>query len=169
MRAAFAIRDWAADEGVELRVGINAGEALVTVDARPEAGETMAAGDVVNTAARLQSAAPVNGILVGEQTYRATERAIEYRESRAGRGEGKGRAGRRPGRRVRRDARIGVDRVHGAALVGRAREVALLEDALARTLGGAIAAARHARRRSRDRQEPARPRAVRARSSAIPS
>ena len=36
---------------------------------------------------------------------------------------------------VQARARVGVDRVHGAALVGRAREVALLEDALARTLG----------------------------------
>ena len=32
----------------------------------------MVAGDVVNTAARLQAAAPVNGILVDETTYRAT-------------------------------------------------------------------------------------------------
>ena len=30
----------------------------------------MAAGDVVNTAARLQTAAPVNGVLVGERTFR---------------------------------------------------------------------------------------------------
>ena len=41
-------------------------------------GRGMAAGDVVNTASRLQSAAPVNGVLVGEQTYRATDRVIEY-------------------------------------------------------------------------------------------
>ena len=53
----------------------------------------MAAGDVLNTAARLQSAAPVNGILVGEQTYRATERVIEYARARAGGREGKGGAG----------------------------------------------------------------------------
>ena len=53
---------------------MNTGEALVNLAARPEAGEGMAAGDVVNTAARLQSAAPVNGILVGETTYRATRR-----------------------------------------------------------------------------------------------
>src|SRR4029077_10624665 len=81
VRAALGILEWAADEGIGMRVGINTGEALVTVDARPEAGEAMAAGDVVNTAARLQSAAPVNGILVGEQAYRATERAIEYRDA----------------------------------------------------------------------------------------
>ena len=36
------------------------------------------AGDVVNTAARLQSAAPVDGVLVGEVTYRAAEREIVF-------------------------------------------------------------------------------------------
>ena len=41
----------------------------------------MASGDVVNTASRLQSAAPVDGILVGETTHRATRHAIEYREA----------------------------------------------------------------------------------------
>src|SRR5436305_13993874 len=52
VRAALAIREWAEEEGVELRIGINTGEALVTTDAEP-----LAAGDVVNTAARLQAAA----------------------------------------------------------------------------------------------------------------
>src|SRR5665213_434485 len=51
VRAALAIRDWAEEEEIELRVGINSGEALVTLDARPDEGQTMAAGDVVNTAA----------------------------------------------------------------------------------------------------------------------
>src|SRR6478672_5708659 len=81
VRAALAIRDWARDqEDVQVRVAVNTGEALVTLDARPSGGEGMAAGDVLNTASRLQSAAPVNGVLVGEQTYRATERLIDYRE-----------------------------------------------------------------------------------------
>src|SRR5580704_1515591 len=80
VRAALAIRDWADEEGVELRVGVNTGEALVTLDARPAEGETMATGDVVNTAARLQSAADPGGILVGEQTAGATEKAIEFAE-----------------------------------------------------------------------------------------
>ena len=57
----------------------------------------MVAGDVVNTAARLQSAAPVNGILVGETTYRATDASIDYRERDAGRRQGQGRAGPRLG------------------------------------------------------------------------
>src|ERR1044071_2375268 len=78
VRAAIAIRDWAAEEQVDLRVGVNTGEALVTLDASPAEGEGTAAGDVVNTASRLQSNAPVGEILVGEQTYRATQKAIEY-------------------------------------------------------------------------------------------
>ena len=41
----------------------------------------MAAGDIVNTAARLQSAAPVAGILVDDATYRSTDRTIEYRKA----------------------------------------------------------------------------------------
>ena len=40
-----------------------------------------AIGDVVNTAARLQAAAPLNGILVGEQTYRATSEVFDYSEA----------------------------------------------------------------------------------------
>ena len=61
----------------------------MTLDARPEAGEGMVSGDVINTAARLQSAAPPGGILVGDQTYRATERAIEYAEHVAVEAKGK--------------------------------------------------------------------------------
>ena len=79
LRAALAIRDWATEEdGVEVRIAVNTGEALVSLDARPDSGEGFIAGDVVNTASRLQSAAPVNGILVGEQTQRATSHVIDY-------------------------------------------------------------------------------------------
>src|ERR671925_1981872 len=71
VRAAIAIRDWVqeAPEPLDLRIAVNTGEALVALGARPEEGEGMASGDVVNTAARLQAAAPEGGILVGEQTY----------------------------------------------------------------------------------------------------
>jgi predicted ATPase/class 3 adenylate cyclase len=73
----------AEDEWLELniRIGVHTGEALVMLGARPSEGEWSAAGDVLNTAARIQSAAPVNGILVGELTYEATRDAIEYREA----------------------------------------------------------------------------------------
>src|SRR5215216_6281398 len=56
VRAALAIRDWAREqEGLELRIAVHTGEALVTLGAQP--GEGLVAGDVVNTAARLQAAA----------------------------------------------------------------------------------------------------------------
>src|SRR5581483_9755762 len=133
VRAAFAIRDWAVDEAIEVRIGINTGEALVHVDALPGAGESMAAGDVINTGARLQSAAAVNSIVVGEQTRRATEQAIDYGQLEPV--EAKGKAQPVPAwEAVQARSRIAVERVHGAALVGRQREVALLEDALARVV-----------------------------------
>jgi class 3 adenylate cyclase len=131
VRAALAIRDWALEHEVELRVGINTGEALVTLGASPEAGEGMAAGDVVNTASRLQGAAPLGGILIGEQTAAATRRAIELGEETAV--EAKGKAlpvAAWPVLSAR--ARPHVERVHGAALVGRERELDLLSGSLAR-------------------------------------
>src|ERR671918_1620614 len=112
VRAALAIRDWVAEESeLHVRIGVNTGEALVSLGARPSEGEGMASGDVVNTAARLQSAAPVDGILVGEQTYRATERAIEYREHEPVQAKGKA----NPvavWEAVQARARFGVDLAH---------------------------------------------------------
>ena len=94
VRAALSIRDLLAEEGeLEVRIGITTGEALVALGARPEAGEGMASGDVINTAARLQTAAPTNGILVDATTFRSTERAVEYGERLDDRSEGQERAG----------------------------------------------------------------------------
>jgi hypothetical protein len=111
-----------------VRVAVNTGEALVRLGARPESGEGMATGDVVNTASRLQSAAPTNGILVGETTYRATEERIEYREhdrsTRRARRAGAGVGGRRGARALRRRPGAGDatplvgPRARGRALVG---------------------------------------------------
>jgi class 3 adenylate cyclase/tetratricopeptide (TPR) repeat protein len=138
VRAALAIREFALDEALELRVGITTGEALISLDARPDAGEGMASGDVVNTAARLQSAAPVNGVVVDETTYRATRGVIDYAEAPPIEAKGKSRpvdiwlatAAR---------SRFGVDVVHEARsrLVGRDRELAAVRDTFDR--------ARHAR------------------------
>ena len=69
----------------------------------------MAAGDVVNTAARLQAAAPVDGILVDETTYRATRDGDRVPRGRAGRGEGQGRRRSRSGRRSAARSRFGID------------------------------------------------------------
>jgi predicted ATPase len=61
-----------------VRIGVNTGDALVTVGARPELGEGMVAGDVVNMAARLQQNAPADGILAGLETYACTRDAVTY-------------------------------------------------------------------------------------------
>src|SRR5919106_1414417 len=128
VRAALAIRDWVTeDSGLQVRIGVNTGEALVALGARPAEGEGMASGDVVNTAARLQSAAPVDGILVGEQTYRATERAVEYREHEPVQAKGKIEPVR-VWEAVQARARFGVDLTPATAapLVGRDQELELL-------------------------------------------
>ena len=135
VRAALSIRDWIAEEGdLQVRIAVNTGEALVNLTARPDAGEGMAAGDVVNTAARLQSAAPVNGILVSETTFRATAQTIEFRDHDPIEAKGK----EQPvavWEVVDARARFGVDLAPETRtqLVGREREVDLLVDTLART------------------------------------
>src|SRR2546426_824865 len=133
IRACLAIRDWAVEEGdVQVRIAVTTGEVLIRLDARPEAGEGMASGDVVNTAARLQTAAPVNGILVDESTQRATRQAIDYREVEAVAAKGKTEPVRVWEAQEAR-SRFGVDVTQeGAPLVGRQRELDFLTGALAR-------------------------------------
>jgi class 3 adenylate cyclase/tetratricopeptide (TPR) repeat protein len=60
------------------RAAVNTGEAVVALGTRPESGEALALGDVVNTAARLQTSAPPGGLIVGEETHRSTRRTIRY-------------------------------------------------------------------------------------------
>jgi class 3 adenylate cyclase/tetratricopeptide (TPR) repeat protein len=133
VRAALSIRDWAREEGgLEVRIGITTGEALVFLNASPERGEGMASGDVVNTASRLQAGAPVNGVLVDETTHRATEQAIEY--ERADSVVAKGKADPVPvwealDARARFGAEVAVPQT---PLVGRERERELLAATLER-------------------------------------
>ena len=162
VRAALSIRDWIAEEGeLQVRIAVNTGEALVNLTARPDAGEGMAAGDVVNTAARLQSAAPVNGILVGETTYRATAETIEFREHDRDRGERQGAArcrlgGGRGTRTLRCRPRTGdADAARRTRARGRLARRHAREDTTA-----ALDGARNADRRPGHRQEPPRRRAV---------
>jgi class 3 adenylate cyclase/tetratricopeptide (TPR) repeat protein len=135
VRAALAIRDWVREEeeNLQLRIAVNTGEALIALGARPEAGEGMASGDVVNTTARLQSAAPVNGILVGETTWRATRDRIEYveREAVSAKGKTGAIAVWEP---VQARSRVGMDlEQHSLTpLVGREHELTLLFDAFDR-------------------------------------
>ena len=64
---------------LRVRIGVNTGEVLAARGAAP--GEPMVTGDVVNTAARLQSAAEPDEILVGERTRRAV-RGFRFGERR---------------------------------------------------------------------------------------
>ncbi len=66
------------NEGLEARVGVLTGHAAVTVGATDQG---MVAGDMVNTAARLQAAAPPSTVLVGEATMQAASGAIAFEEA----------------------------------------------------------------------------------------
>jgi class 3 adenylate cyclase len=59
-----------------IRVAVNTGEAVVTMGAGPQVGEAVA-GDVVNTASRMQSAAPPGGLVIGELTWTAVRDRFE--------------------------------------------------------------------------------------------
>jgi class 3 adenylate cyclase/tetratricopeptide (TPR) repeat protein len=133
VRAALAIRDWAREAGeVQVRVAVNTGEVLVNLDARSESGEGMATGDVVNTTARLQSAAPENGVLVGEATHRATRQVIDYRDAEAVKAKGKS-APVTVWEAVSPRSRVTSEAVSTATpLVGRDRELAVLRELLTR-------------------------------------
>jgi class 3 adenylate cyclase len=132
-----AIEDLNGAEGVELavRAGVATGEAVVSLDARPEMGEGIATGDVVNTAARLQQSAPVGAVVVGESTFRATRDVILYAELEAVTVKGKSeplaiwRAARPRGR-----FGVDVERRVDVPFVGRQHELTLLKDAYVRAL-----------------------------------
>ena len=71
------------------RVGVNTGEALVRLDVDPASGRGFLTGDAVNTAARLEAAAPPDGVAVGALTHELTSRVIEYEELPAVTAKGK--------------------------------------------------------------------------------
>ncbi len=140
VRAGLAICDSirelnAADPLLDLhvRIGVTTGEALVALDARPSQGEGMASGDVVNTAARLQAAAPVDCVLVDDSTRRATDRHIVY--TRAAPVTAKGKSDPIEvwqAVRPRASQGVEVDQSSRSLLVGRERELRLLAETLAR-------------------------------------
>ena len=109
------------------RAGVLTGEAAVTIGAE---GQGMVAGDMVNTASRIQSAAEPGQVLVGEVTRRTTEATIVYDD--AGAFELKGKAERVPlWRALRVVAGVGGSRRSTgleAPFVGRDREMRLLKE-----------------------------------------
>jgi class 3 adenylate cyclase/tetratricopeptide (TPR) repeat protein len=110
-----------------LRAGVVTGEAAVTVGAE---GQGMVAGDLVNTASRVQAAAQAGTVLADERTRRASEAAIAYED--AGAHELKGKAEPLPLWRALRviAARRGERRASSleAPFVGRKGELRLIKD-----------------------------------------
>ena len=131
VRAALSVRAAVAEMNardaslaLRLRIGVNTGEAVVTMGARPELGEAMVTGDVVNTAARLQQSAPVDAIVAGAETYICTRDVIRYE-----RGEDIAAKGKSAPLAAWKAVEIGAttpDSGAEAALVGRAAELDVL-------------------------------------------
>ena len=86
--AVSALGDEVGAPELAARAGVLTGEAAVTLGAE---GQGMVAGDLVNTAARIQSLAAPSTVWVGDATRRATDQTIAY--TNAGTHELKGKAG----------------------------------------------------------------------------
>src|SRR5690349_17224996 len=121
-------------EVIELpaRAAVSTGDAIVSVD-QVRSGDALATGDVVNTAARLQNAAPTGRVVVGAETFRATRHAVRYEQLPAIDAKGKGEAV---------EAWLAVEVATAPAerplrstpLVGRDRELELLESVWSRAV-----------------------------------
>ncbi len=117
----------ALDPVIAARAGVLTGEAAVTLGAT---NQGMVAGDLVNTASRLQSVAPSGTVLVGEATRRAAAAAISFEP--AGDQLLKGKAAPVPAWRAlrvvaERGGRNRSDTLE-APFVGREEELRLLKD-----------------------------------------
>ncbi len=125
--AVSALGDEVGAPELRARAGVLTGEAAVNLGA---VGEGMVAGDLVNTAARIQAAASPGSVLVGATTRRASEAAVVYEE--AGEHELKGKSEPVPLYRAVRvaAARGGALRSTGleAPFVGRERELRLVKE-----------------------------------------
>jgi class 3 adenylate cyclase/tetratricopeptide (TPR) repeat protein len=136
VRAALDLTKAVAELGAEAgapdlraRAGVLTGEAAVTLGAE---GQGMVAGDMVNTASRIQSAAKPGLVYVGESTARATEASIVYED--AGEHELKGKAEPVPLFRAVRvvAGSLGAQRSSTleAPFVGRDRELRMIKELL---------------------------------------
>ena len=157
------LRSWNEGRGpgeqLELRVGINTGEAIAS---GVREADLLVTGDAVNVAARLEQAAQPGTIVIGERTARGVAGHFDLRELEplALKGKAEAVAGlRRRGRAGGTGAARPAGGV-GAARRPRDRARAPADHVRARACRGP-SAARHADRRRRRRQEPPRPRVPR--------
>ena len=71
VRAAQEIRD---DVDIDVRIGVNTGEVVTSIE------DSLVTGDAVNVAARLEQAAGVGEVLLGDETYRLVRDAVRVDE-----------------------------------------------------------------------------------------
>ena len=118
--------------GIQARAGVLTGEAAVTLGAT---NQGMVAGDLVNTAARLQSVAQPGTVLVGEPTMRAASAAIAFEEAgeQALKGKAAPVAAYRALRVVAQRGGSGRSDLPEPPFVGRDEELRLLKDLIATT------------------------------------
>ncbi len=125
--AVSALGDEVGAPELRVRAGVLTGEAAVTIGAT---GEGMVAGDLVNTASRVQSVADPGTVFVGESTRRTTEQTVVFED--AGSFELKGKEGLTPlwkALRVVSGARGSLKSTGlEAPFVGRERELRQIKD-----------------------------------------
>jgi predicted ATPase/class 3 adenylate cyclase len=127
IRAALTIMDSVAELGLEARIGVESGEVVVD-----SVESTFATGEAVNIAARLQQAAPPNGILIGPGAHRLTLGCFEVDDE--GPTEARGLAEPVWTWRILGATRFEPTRHFSAPLVGRDAELELLENTYARAV-----------------------------------
>ena len=98
-------------ENLKARAGVLTGEAAVTLGAT---GQGMVAGDLVNTASRVQSVAEPGTVFVGEATRRAAEQTIVFEDRRLVRAQGQGGRDAAVARAARRLRALRVAQVAGS-------------------------------------------------------
>jgi len=138
VRAALAMRDAVADldhdssVALALRVGVNSGEVVAGAG---DDRQFLVTGDAVNVAARLQQGAEAGEVVVGALTERLTRAAIEYQSREPIVAKGKAQpltAFRALRAHSALPAGHGGSPAHGAAFVGRERELRQLLEAFGR-------------------------------------
>jgi class 3 adenylate cyclase/tetratricopeptide (TPR) repeat protein len=134
LRVLEGIEELNREHGLDLaaRAAVNTGDALVSLDSGQDGG-ALATGDVVNTASRLQSAAPPGRLIVGTATHRATRHVIRYTACTPV--EAKGKAESVEAWLAEEPILSPSERPAGVrALVGRVRELELMRSAWSRAL-----------------------------------